>query len=119
LVAAGSASKLRHVIGEGRKAEPAAALVEQIERRRHRRGALPFGAGASEQPQLPATNRGHALAHLGAMSGAESISRSSCVCESMNPATPPCWLRRFDIRAAASSLPIAAIFPPSTPMSAW
>ena len=81
---------------------------------------MPFGAGASEQPQLPAITVVTPWLTFGAMSGAESISRSSCVCESMNPGDATLFAASISTSAvAASSLPIAAIFPPSTPMSAW
>ena len=46
---------------------------------------MPFGAGASEMPQLPATTVVTPWLTFGAMSGDESISRSSCVCASMKP----------------------------------
>ena len=46
---------------------------------------MPFGAGASEMPQLPATTVVTPWLTFGAMSGEESIRRSSCVCASMKP----------------------------------
>jgi hypothetical protein len=80
---------------------------------------MPFGAGASEQPQLPAITVVTPWLTFGSISGDDSISRSSCVCESMKPGAATLPLASISTSAGVSSLPIAAILPPATPMSAW
>ena len=81
---------------------------------------MPFGAGASEMPQLPATTVVTPWLTFGAMSGDESIRRSSCVCASMKPGATILPVR-VDLRLAfpLQRCRCAEIFPAETPMSAW
>ena len=80
---------------------------------------MPLGAGASEQPQLPATTVVTPWLTFGAMSGAESMRRSSCVWASMNPGATMRPLASSSTSACApSSRPMAAMRPLLTAMSA-
>ena len=56
---------------------------------------------------------------FGAMSGDDSIRRSSCVCASMKPGAATLPLASISFAALGKSLPTAAIFPPCTAISAW
>ena len=102
-----------------RKRNQLAFVVEQVERRRDRRAHAPSGTGASEMPQLPATTVVTPWLTFGAISGADSIRRSSCVCASMKPGATifPPRRSRLLARAPASS-PMRAIGPPDTATSA-
>ena len=99
LVAAGLAFSCCDVSGEGREREPLAVLVQQVQRRRYRlrHGR---GIGASEMPQLPATTVVMPWLTLGAMSGLDSISRSSWVWASMKPGAAIRPARSISVAAA-------------------
>ena len=80
---------------------------------------MPRGAGASDTPQFPATTVVTPWLTLGAMSGAESISRSSCVCASMKPGAailPEASISTFAFEFVRE--PMEKIFPEETPISA-
>jgi len=80
---------------------------------------MPRGAGASDTPQFPATTVVTPWLTLGAISGAESIRRSSWVCASMKPGATIRPEASSSVPARAlSSLPIAAMRSPRTAMSA-
>src|SRR6185295_11529682 len=80
---------------------------------------FPSTRGASDTPQFPATTVVTPWLAFAAISGAESIKRSSCVCASMNPGETIFPSARISVFAVAfESEPIAAIRPASTPISA-
>ena len=79
---------------------------------------MPRGAGASGTPQFPATTVVTPWLTFGAMSGAESISRSSCVCASMKPGAAILPQASISISPFSFNFPIREIFPEETPTSA-
>src|SRR5687767_6182024 len=78
---------------------------------------MPFGAGASEMPQVPATTVVTPWLTFGAMSGAESIRQSSCVCASMKPGAAILPRALISFFAFSSTRPMAAILPSRIAMS--
>ena len=112
-------AQLLDVVRERRKAEPAALVVEQIERRRHRRASCRCGAGASEMPQLPATTVVTPWLTLGAMSRRREH-QAVVVGVRVDEAGRDDRARGIDLASAASpsSGPMRAMRPPLTAMSA-
>src|SRR5262245_31749847 len=82
-------------------------------------GRIPFGAGASEMPQFPATTVVTPWLTFGAISGDESIRRSSCVCASMKPGAAILPAASISFLPFSLTFPMRAIFPARTAISAW
>ena len=77
-----------------------------------------MGAGASEMPQFPATTVVTPWLTFGAISGEESIRRSSCVCASMKPGAAIFPAASISFLPFSLTFPMRAIFPALTAISA-